>query len=123
VIKHLEPFSTYAPSSRFAIKLVIMELSEPAPGSVRQNDARSGFSTKGRRNRSFCWSVPCWLITTLARSLHIADVAIPVSPYEISLMISADENTSISNPFTDSGIHRLMMPIFQAVSIIVQGNL
>ncbi len=79
-MKHLEPFKMYDPSSLFAINEVIKELSEPAAGSVKQKEARIGRSAKGRRNLSFCSWVPCRAITTLAKSLHMAEVEIPVSP-------------------------------------------
>ena len=45
VMKHLAPLSTYFPSSRFAMKVLMDELSEPAPGSVRQKEARRGALT------------------------------------------------------------------------------
>ena len=79
-MKHFEPLSMYLPLSDFFMKLVMEELSEPAFGSVRQNEASFGASTNGRRNLSFCSSDPCCAMTTFARSLHIADVDIPVSP-------------------------------------------
>ena len=37
-------------------------------------------------------------------------------------MIAAEENTSTSKPFTDSGMHRLMTPISHAFWIIGQGK-
>ena len=80
VMKHLLPLRTYVPSGLFLMNVVMAELSEPAPGSVRQKEAMTGFSTKGLKKRDLCSSVPCWAITVFARSLHIADVEIPVSP-------------------------------------------
>jgi len=44
-MKHLAPLRTYFPSARFAMKVLMDELSEPAPGSVRQNEARRGALT------------------------------------------------------------------------------
>ena len=80
VMKHFDPLSRYLPSFPFRMTLVMAELSEPAPGSVRQKEASSGRSTKGARKACCCASVPCMAITALARSLHMADVAMPLSP-------------------------------------------
>ena len=37
-------------------------------------------------------------------------------------MISAEENTSTSNPLMDSGMHRLTSPISQALVMIAHGK-
>ena len=80
VMKHFCPLSRYFPFFSFRMRVVMPLLSEPALGSVRQKEARSGRSTKGARKARCCSSVPCIAITTFARSLHMADVAIPLSP-------------------------------------------
>jgi len=41
-MKHLAPLRTYLPSAPLAIKALMEELSEPAPGSVRQKEASRG---------------------------------------------------------------------------------
>ena len=79
-MKHFCPLSRYFPFLSFRMRVVMPLLSEPALGSVRQKEARRGRSTKGARKACCCPSVPCMAITALARSLHMADVAMPLSP-------------------------------------------
>jgi hypothetical protein len=53
----------------------------------------------------------------------MAEVEIPVSPYDSSFMMSAVETTSISIPFTEAGMLRFRIPRSQAFRMTPQGKL
>ncbi len=82
-MKHLVPLMTYL-SPCFTAVVRMPETSEPASGSVRQNEASLGSSVSRPRN-SFLTSSDAPRITgAVARPLHISEVPMPEQPHPSS---------------------------------------
>src|SRR5579863_8979862 len=79
VMKHLEPLMTHLSPLRVAV-VFIPETSDPASGSVRQNQASNGASAR-RPMYSFLSSSEAARRTgALARPLHESEVVMPEQP-------------------------------------------
>src|ERR1700756_1754823 len=82
-MKHLEPLMTHL--SPFLVAVVfIPDTSEPASGSVRQNDASSGASLSRPRYSFFSSSEAARITGAVARPLHESEVPMPEQPHAIS---------------------------------------
>ena len=82
-MKHLEPVMTYL-SPFLTARVFIPETSEPASGSVRQNEASFGSSQSAPRYFFFVSSEPPRVIGAEARPLAISEVPMPEQPQPIS---------------------------------------
>src|SRR5882672_5607905 len=85
-MKHLEPLMTHLSPLRVAV-VFIPETSEPASGSVRQNDASSGASDRSPRYSFMRSSEAASAIGFVARPLHQSEVPMPEQPQAISSSI------------------------------------
>jgi hypothetical protein len=109
VMKHFRPFRTYSPPSRRAV-VAIAPASDPAPGSVRQKEAKRNFAANGETNALFCSSVPARRIGPSARPLAVIEVATPEQPQASSSSrkhVSRDERPC--PPYT-SGMNPVINP-------------
>ena len=85
-MKHLEPLMTYL--SPFLTAVVRMpDTSEPASGSVRQNEASLGSSVSIPRYFFLTSSEPPITTGAVARPLHISEVPMPEQPQPSSSSI------------------------------------
>jgi hypothetical protein len=85
-MKHLVPLITYL--SPFLTAVVrIDDTSEPASGSVRQNEASLGSSASIPRYSFLTSSEPPIPTGAAARPLHISDVPMPEQPHPSSSSI------------------------------------
>src|SRR5436305_11708672 len=85
-MKHFEPLMTY--SSPILTAVVRMpETSEPASGSVSQNEASLGSSVSIPRYFFLTSSEPPMTIGAVARPLHMSEVPTPEHPQPISSSI------------------------------------
>src|SRR3954454_12615676 len=82
-MKHFEPLMTYL-SPIFTALVRIPDTSEPASGSVRQNDASFGSSVSMPRYFFLVSSEPPSEIGVVARPLHMSVVPMPEQPQPIS---------------------------------------
>src|SRR5918996_1154140 len=82
-MKHFEPLRTYLSPCLTAF-VRMPDTSEPASGSVRQNEASFGASDSMPRYFFFVSSEPPSWIGAVARPLHISDVPMPEHPQRIS---------------------------------------
>src|ERR687896_325843 len=78
-MKHLVPLMTYLSPCLTAV-VRIDETSEPASGSVRQNEASLGSSVSIPRYSFLTSSEPPMITGAVARPLHISDVPMPEQP-------------------------------------------
>src|SRR5215212_1711407 len=86
-MKHFWPVMTYL--SPFLTAFVrMLETSEPAPGSVRQNDASLGDSVRSPKNSFLTSSEPAIVTGAEARPLAPSDVWMPEQPHESSSSMS-----------------------------------
>src|ERR1700684_2410791 len=82
-MKHFEPLMTHL--SPFLVAVVfIPERSEPASGSVRQNEASSGASERRPRYSFLSSSEAPSTIGAVARPLHDREVPMPETPHAVS---------------------------------------
>src|SRR2546421_7589469 len=112
-MKHFEPLMTYL-SPIFTALVRIPETSEPASGSVRQNDASFGASESMPRYFFLVSSEPPSTIGVVARPLHISDVPMPEQPHpSSSSMMQPLRKSSPGPPY--SGASRVVIrPTCQA---------
>ena len=82
-MKHLEPLMTYL-SPFFTALVFIPDTSEPASGSVRQNEASLGSSVSIPRYSFLTSSEPPRPTGALARPLHMSEVPMPEQPHPSS---------------------------------------
>src|SRR2546423_2752884 len=82
-MKHLEPLLTHLSPRRTAV-VFIPEPSEPASGSVRQNEASSGASERRPRYSFLSSAEAARMIGAVARLLQDSDVPMPEQPQAIS---------------------------------------
>src|SRR4051794_10601174 len=102
-MKHLEPLMTHW-LPFFTAVVFMPDTSEPASGSVRQNDASLGSSVSIPRY----FFLSSWGAATGggadARPLHFGDVAMPKQPQPISSSMSAPVMLSMPGPPYSSGM-------------------
>src|SRR5687768_1144550 len=101
-MKHLVPLMTYL-SPFFTAVVFMPETSEPASGSVRQNDASFGSSVRGERNSALVSSEPPRITGVVARPLHIRDVPMPEQPQPSSSSMRQPVRKSRPGPPYSSG--------------------
>src|SRR5437588_2020896 len=87
-MKHFEPLMIHLSPLRVAV-VFIPDTSEPASGSVRQNDASSGASLRRPRYSRLSSSEAASAIGAVASPLQDSEVPIPEHPQAISSSISA----------------------------------
>ncbi len=87
-MKHFDPLITHLSALRTA-RVFIDATSDPASGSVRQNDASSGASVSRPRYSFLSDSDPARISGAVASPLQPTDVWIPEQPHDISSSISA----------------------------------
>src|ERR1700739_2313834 len=85
-MKHLEPLMTHLSPLRVAV-VFMPETSEPASGSVRQNEASSGASESRPRESFFSSSEAARVIGAEASPLAESEVLIPERPQASSSSI------------------------------------
>src|SRR5438270_8923272 len=88
VMKHLEPLITHLSPLRVAV-VFIPDTSEPASGSVRQNEANSGDSERRPRYSFLSSSEAARITGAVARPLHESEVPMPEQPQAISSSMMA----------------------------------
>src|SRR4051812_26093491 len=96
-MKHFEPLMTYS-SPRLTARVRIEDTSEPAPGSVRQNEASFGDSMRSPKNSFLTSSEPAIVTGADARPLAPSDVWMPEQPQESSSSISAPSRCDRPGP-------------------------
>src|ERR1700684_62438 len=120
-MKHLEPLMTHLSPLRVAV-VFIPDTSEPASGSVRQNEASSGASLRRPRYSFLSSSEAARTIGAVARPLQDTDVPIPEQPQEISSSISAPSRKPSPGPPYSAGRWLFMRPSSQAFSMMSWGH-
>src|SRR4029453_865191 len=96
-MKHFEPLMTYLSPCLVAV-VFIPETSEPASGSVRQNEASFGSSASIPRNCLLTSSEPPSATGVIARPLAASEVPIPEQPQPSSSSIRQPERNSSTLP-------------------------
>src|ERR671926_563687 len=108
-MKHFEPLRMYLSPWRTAV-VRMPDTSEPASGSVRQNDASLGSSVSIPRYFFLVSSEPPSTIGAVARPLHISDVPMPEQPQPISSSMMQPLRKSSPGPPYSSGMWVFMSP-------------
>src|SRR5207244_12543826 len=121
VMKHLEPLITYS-SPIFTAVVRMPDTSEPASGSVRQNEASLGSSVSIPRYFFLVSSDPPTTIGAVARPLHIRLVPPPEQPQPISSSMMQPLRKSRPGPPYSVGMWVFMSPTSQAFSMISCGQ-
>src|SRR5215216_3762166 len=101
-MKHLEPLMTHW-LPLFTAVVFMPETSEPASGSVRQNDASLGSSVSIPRYFFFRSSDAATMSGADARPLQFREVAMPEQPQPISSSMRAPVMLSRPGPPYSSG--------------------
>src|SRR3979411_3422605 len=116
-MKHLEPLMTYL--SPFLTAVVrIPDTSEPASGSVRQNDASFGASVSMPRYFFLISSEPPSAIGAVASPLHPSEVWIPEQPHESSSSIRQPSRYPAPAPPYCSSMWEFISPSSHALSLM-----
>ena len=121
VMKHLEPEITHL-SPCLTARVFIPPTSEPASGSVRQNEASFGSSVSIVRYFFFTSSEPPRMTGVAARPLAISEVPIPEHPQPISSSIRHPDRRPRPGPPYSSGNSVFIRPTSQAFSTISCGH-
>ena len=111
---HLSPF--------FVAVVFIPETSEPASGSVRQNEASFGSSVSMPRKRCLISSEPPSATGVIASPFAASEVPIPEQPQPNSSSIRQPERKSRPGPPYSSGTWVFINPTSQAFSMISCGQ-
>ena len=109
VMNVFDPFRTYSSPFRTAVDF-IRATSEPASGSVRPNEQRSGSSISGGSQVRFCSSVPAARIGPAPRPVEMIDVPIPAQPQESSSLTSTPSSSERPGPPYSVGMLRFIRP-------------
>src|SRR5204862_2841597 len=120
-MKHLEPLMTYL-SPIFTALVRMPDTSEPASGSVRQNDASFGSSVSMPRYFFLISSEPPSAIGVVASPLHMSDVPTPEQPQPISSSMRQPLRKSSPGPPYSSPRWVFMRPTSQAFSTMSCGH-
>src|SRR3954454_9162432 len=116
-MKHFEPLMTHL-SPFFVAVVFIPDTSEPASGSVRQNEASSGASDRRPRYSFFSSSEAARMIGAVASPLHPTEVAMPEQPQDSSSSIRQPSRKPRPAPPYSSGRWLFISPTSQALSMI-----
>src|ERR671912_522428 len=114
-MKHFEPLRMYLSPWRTAV-VFMPDTSEPASGSVRQNDASFGSSVSAPRYFFLVSSEPPIAIGAVARPLHMRDVPIPEHPPPTPSSMMQRVTYPTPAPPYSSGMWVFMSPTSQALS-------
>ena len=109
-------------SPTFFAVVFIPETSEPASGSVRQNEASFGSSVSIPRYLALISSEPPRATGVIARPLAASEVPIPEQPQPNSSSIRQPERKSSPGPPYSSGTWVFINPTSQALSMISCGQ-
>src|SRR5437764_15338295 len=120
-MKHFEPLMTHLSPLRVAV-VFIPETSEPASGSVRQNEASRGASDSRPRYSFFRSSEAASAIGAVARPLHDSEVPMPEQPHAISSSISALSRYPSPGPPYSAGRWLFISPSCQALAMMSWGE-
>src|SRR3712207_9131612 len=101
-MKHYEPLRTYSSPFRTA-RVRMPETSEPAPGSVRQNEASFGDSVRSVKNSFLTSSEPAIETGAEARPLAPSEVWMPEQPQASSSSMIAPSRCDRPAPPYSSG--------------------
>src|SRR5215208_808272 len=120
-MKHFEPLMTYL--SPFLTAVVRMpETSDPASGSVRQNEASLKSSVSEDRYSRLSSSEPPITIGAVSNPLQAIDVPIPEQPHPSSSSISAPPRKSMPGPPYSSPMWVLRIPSSHALRRMSSGH-
>src|ERR1700759_4346895 len=120
-MKHLEPLMTHLSPLRVAV-VFIPDTSEPALGSVRQNDAYSGDSDRRPRYSFLSSSDAARMTGAVARPLQVSEVAIPEQPQASSSSMTTPSRTPRPGPPYSEGRWLFINPNSHAFSRISPGQ-
>src|SRR5688500_19886379 len=113
-MKHFEPVMTYL--SPFLTAFVrIDDTSEPAPGSVRQNEASLGDSVRSPKYSFLTSSEPAIVTGAEASPLAPSDVWMPEQPHDSSSSMRAPSRWERPTPPYSSGTWVFIRPTSQAL--------
>src|SRR3954449_4679367 len=101
-MKHFEPLMTYS-SPFLTARVRIEETSEPAPGSVRQNEASFGDDVRSPKNSFLTSSDPAIATGAEASPFAPSDVWMPEQPQESSSSMIAPPRCPSPAPPYSSG--------------------
>src|SRR3954447_11228719 len=111
-MKHLDPLMTYL-SPRLVAVVRMPDTSEPASGSVRQNEAKMGSEVMWPRTCFLSSSDPPSMSGASARPLAASDVPMPEHPQPISSSMMAPSRYEAPGPPYSSGMWEFMSPSSQ----------
>ena len=120
-MKHFEPLRTHL-SPTFLAVVFIPETSEPASGSVRQNEASFGSSVSIPRYFCLISSDPPRPTGVIARPFAASEVPMPEQPQPNSSSMRQPERKSRPGPPYSSGTCVFIKPTSQAFSTISCGQ-
>ena len=100
----------------------IPETSEPAPGSVRQNDAYSGASVRRPRYSRLSSSDAARMTGAVARPLQVSEVAMPEQPQDSSSSMMTPSRKPRPGPPYSDGRWLFINPSSHAFSRISPGH-
>src|SRR3954452_7389179 len=120
-MKHLEPLRTHW-LPFFTAVVFMPATSEPASGSVRQNEASFGSSQSMPRYFFFSSSDAATMSGADASPLQLSEVAMPEQPQPISSSMMAPVRLSRPGPPYSSGTWVFMSPTSQAFLMISSGQ-
>src|SRR4051794_38659019 len=112
-MKHFEPLMTYL-SPIFTALVRMPDTSEPASGSVRQNEASLNSSVSMPRYFFLVSSEPPMPIGAVARPLQASEVPMPEQPQPNSSSIRQPDRKSSPGPPYSSGMWVFIRPTSQA---------
>src|SRR3954469_6590489 len=116
-MKHFEPLRTYL-SPCLTARVRMPDTSEPASGSVRQNDASLGDSMSSPKYSPLTSSEPPSTTGAAARPLAPSDVVMPEQPQESSSSMRQPSRNDSPGPPNSSGTWVFMSPTSWALSMM-----
>src|SRR5918998_2599994 len=120
-MKHLEPLMTYLSPLRTAL-VRMPDTSEPASGSVRQNDASVKSSTSVERYFFLSSSEPARASGAEARPLALREVVMPEQPHESSSSMTQPSRYEPPGPPNSSPTCVFISPTSQALRSTSSGH-
>src|SRR3954471_9587160 len=120
-MKHFEPLRTYLSPLRTA-RVRMPDTSEPASGSVRQNDASLGDSMSSPKYSPLTSSEPPRTTGAAARPLAPSDVVMPEQPQDSSSSMRQPSRYERPGPPYSSGAWVFISPTSWALSMTFWGQ-